>query len=617
MEGVHNLFYHILSYLVVLAIRTFSFEMLVYNLLGASLVGLLVTGGTAIAASSNQSTAPFATKINFALDDILDGDDGLPPHPLQPLIYGKPVYPRTVDGNGLEMIESHLGYWEGRYWLYSATWGCGSLFLYSKSLTEWYPARPDYPPGDYGADGNCGIKTFSSLDLTNWQLEDFYQPSITVANVTKPVVRYSNETEQYVMIMGGDGLVGLYYATSSSPGGPWSSPPGILGGEYVSHDFDIFTAPNGTHYILTDVNPGFLATDPHNMSTWSIYIQELAPNLTTTVGTTGTMAEIRSSTELHAQGLNLEASSAFYHEGYYYLLFGMTCQNCPGYVYGYFATQPLGPYTDMGMLSTDGCTAQNKGASVLPTPDGGTVVINHVLGYRTGPTNQVVAQDTYQQAYLPTNNYIWHADNHQAAASTYWFPLEFHANNRSVKQWTCPAQVTVPLVTNGNDTATGAVASPDAPVAYQLDCRVRNWRSIEATYGSDAVQNASSSSSSLLSLSTLQFPVWQRTDNLGPTTNAGPKLNGPLNVTLTYADGETDMFSWPASNISWAPAKISMDVQGGKAIRGIALSTNATNGCYGTMVQPKVNAKSNYTTVIAGLDSRTVQEKSELYVYQW
>ncbi|PSR78134.1 alkaline-phosphatase-like protein [Coniella lustricola] len=89
--------------------------------------------------------------------------------------------------------------------------------------------------------------------------------------------RCSHETQQYVMVMGGDGLVGLYYATD---------PPGILG-----DDFDIFSAPNGTHYILTDVNPAFSAVDAHNMSTWSVYIQQLAPNLTTTVASTTT--EIR------------------------------------------------------------------------------------------------------------------------------------------------------------------------------------------------------------------------------------------------------------------------------------------------------------------------------------
>lgn len=556
----------------------------------------------AVAASGFSNSTAYATKINFAPEDILDGEDGMPPHPLQPHRYGKPVYPVTADGDGLEMVESHLSYWEGKYWMYSATWGCGgSIFVFSvtRGLFDDYPTQPVYPPGDYGADGNCGIKSFSSADLTNWTLEDFYQPSMSVANVTKPLVRYSNETGLYVMIMGGDGLVAFYYATSPSPGGPWTEPE-IFGGENTSHDFDVMVAPDGTHYMVADVLNGSRSYEPTDKGivVFNIWVHQLAPNLTSTVGASNTSVLIRTAAELTAAGLYLEASSAFYYDGYYYLLFGMTCQNCAGYTYAYYATEPLGPYTDLGLITEDGCGGQNKGAAVLPTPDGKGIVVNHVLGYRTGPTNYVISQGSNEQAYLAVNNYIWHADNHQAASSTYWFPLEFNEDH-TIKDITCSPTVQVPLV--GQAASSG---SPAAPAPYQLDCRVRDWRTIEATY--TVAKQAS----------TLEFPVWQRTDNLGPTAQAGPVLNGGLNITLTYGDGQSEIFSWVASNISWAPAKVAMDV-GGRDVVKIALSTNATNGCYGTMVQPRVDGSGTYGSVVPGLGTHDIQEKAELYVYQW
>ncbi|KAH8878756.1 hypothetical protein GQ53DRAFT_756472 [Thozetella sp. PMI_491] len=355
-------------------------------------------------------------------------------------------------------------------------------------------------------------------------------------------------------------------------------------------------APDGTFYMVTDVKLGFDSSPTKTTSEpWDIWVHKLASNLTTTVGRPDTSALIRSASELAAQGLNLEASSAFYYDGHYYLLFGMTCQNCAGYIYGYYATDPLGPYTDLGVISQDGCSGQNKGAAVLPTADGKGVVINSILGYRTGPTNHVIAQSSSVQSYYSVNNYIWHGDNHQAAASTYWFPLEFDKDH-TIKNVTCASSVQVPLF---NQTT-----APPAPVPYQLDCRVRGWKNIVATYSNARLS------------STLEFPVWQRTDNLGPTVNAGPVLNGNLNIFLTYADGATDTFSWAPSNISWAPAKISMDVTG-KSIVNITLSTNASNGCYGTIVQPKVDPGSTYGSAVLGLGTYSIQQKSELYVYRW
>ncbi|KAL1888215.1 hypothetical protein Sste5346_009689 [Sporothrix stenoceras] len=498
--------------------------------------------------------------------------------------YGKPTYPITVDGNGREQVEAHLTYFDGSYWMHAATWGCGgSLILFtpidSIGYKDNYPDAPTYPPGDYGDDGNCGIKSYSSPDLVNWTLRDFYQPDFTVANVTKPVVRFSNATGEYVMFMGGNGQGNFFYATSTSPAGPWSNPPSIMEGSKITHDFDIAVGPDGTHYILTDpFTSGFLSSDVNVPPVWDIYVQQLAPNLTSTVNSSFTL--VRSAQQVRDMGLTLEACGFFYHDAHWYLTFGKTCRNCAGYIYYMYADNPLGPYIDGGFISLDGCGGQNKGANVLPSANGPVVLAGN-LGYKTGPDNLVIGGKVY------------HADNQQAASSTFFFPLKFNADH-TIKNMTCPALAQVPLV--------AGVPSPDDPVPYQLDCRVRNWQTVIQMFEEPKAATE------------LQFPVWQRTDNLGPTSNAGPVLNGPLNVTVGFDDGDFSSFVWAASNVSWAPSKIFVDVAG-RMISSIKLDTNATNGCYGTLAQPNKDSDGSYGVIVQG--RLKTSPLAQLYVYQY
>ncbi|KAM0540661.1 hypothetical protein ACHAO7_011006 [Fusarium culmorum] len=530
---------------------------------------------------SDPSVA-YATYINSAEHDILDNDDGLLTHPLLP-DYGKVTYPITTDGNGREQVEAHLSYWEGKYWMYAATWGCGgSIFGHGRLTGMNWPTIPTYPKGDYGEDGNCGIKSYMSSDLVNWQFVNFYQPAAEVANVTKPLVRYSKATGKYVLFMGGNDQSNFYYATSKSPGGPWTNPPSLMIGDYLTHDFDIAVGPDGAHYILTDTWATVFENQApgHSVPVWDIYVQKLAPNLTSAVGTNNTSKLIRSAKDLLKQGLNLEACGFFYRDSYWYQTYSYTCQNCPGYIYYLYAKDPLGPYTDGGYISLDGCGGQNKGANVLPSANGPIVLAGN-LAYRTSPTNRVL------------NGEIWHADNHQAASSTSFFPIEFN-DGHTIKNFTCPATIKIPLVKN-------ITSSPKPPLPYQLDCRIRNWQT--------TVQHFSPPNQ----VSTLEFPVWQRTDNLGPTTNAGPVLDGILNVTVSFLDKTTEIFYWVPSNISWAPAKISMDLHG-KKLSSIELTTNATNGCYGTLAQPLVDHGVQYGVVVN--KKLKISEKAQMYIHK-
>jgi len=70
-------------------------------------------------------------------------------------------------------------------------------------------------------------------------------------------------------------------------------------------------------------------------------------------------------------------------------MFGRTCQNCAGPIYYLYAKNPLNPYKDGGYASLDGCGAQNKGTSILPSANS-PIVVAGALAYRTSATNVVV-----------------------------------------------------------------------------------------------------------------------------------------------------------------------------------------------------------------------------------
>ena len=553
------------------------------------------------------SDGPYATYINFGQEDLLDGNDGLQPHPTQPLKYGPLLYPIDDVGNGRQQFEAHVTHYEGKYWMHSASWGCGHVWVWANAPPDvGYPATPNQAPGDYGrcsnmtlrlirvgSDGNCGILTYSSADLTSWTLEDYFQPNILSANVTKPVVRYSDATSSYVMFMGG-APTSFWVSTGPTPAGPWSDPPVLVEGPNLSHDFDIAQGPDGSQYILCDPFQGSIRTPTGvlDVPLWPLWVMKLAPDLLSVVNTTETVHQIRTPQELLANtaggpsGLDLEATGFFYNPKYdtWYITAGYTCQNCAGYIYYLYShSGPYGPYKDGGFLTLDGCGGQNKGVMRLPS-SAGDIFLAGNLHYRTGPTNLIY------------NGTVWHADNNQAASSTNFFPFEYEEDGR-LKPLQCSKEVHIPLF--------GISESPAAPTQSQLDCSVRNWQNVEVSYDSPQA------------MTSLEFPVYQRTDNLGPTTNAGYKLDGPLYISLGYADGQWETFTYQSSNISWAPAKVSlMSTTNSTLVKEIVLSTNATNGCYGNLVVPN-QGDSSYSTKNAATGECKTAGKAELYVYQW
>lgn len=65
-------------------------------------------------------------------------------------------------------------------------------------------------------------------------------------------------------------------------------------------------------------------------------------------------------------------------------------------------------------------------------------------------------------------------------------------------------------------------------------------------------------------------------------------MEAPLNVELGYSNMQPVTFSFAPSNISWAPQVLELPLESGMGeVISVTLSTEAENGCYGVLAEPK------------------------------
>ncbi|KAI0024074.1 glycosyl hydrolase [Xylariomycetidae sp. FL0641] len=517
---------------------------------------------------------------NFASEDILDGDDGLPPNELVPLSYGKPVVHVSTEGNMVEEHNGQIAYLDGRYYMYSDAWACGKL-SYFPTVLPGYDAPTTYPDGDYG--GLCGHVVHSSADLTTWRYETRFELAGMNAS-QKPQCAWNAARGKYVLTYTSgaasnlDFTGGVFFSEGDTPLGPWSDPT-VIEGDHLSHDYDIVVDNDtDTSYIVTDVFSGDY-DEATGAPLWDLYIQQLKPDFSGVVGN----STDANATHLILPAADFEAIGAVYVNGSFYITGGPTCGNCAAAIQVTSAPALTGPWTPLANLSSDGCTGQNKGATLLPTADGTDAVLGAVWGYRTNPTS------------LHPNGSVVHGDNSQAISSTYWFPYEF-GDDGALLPLTCAQTTEFPL-------ADSSVAQPSSPPPYQPDCRVRNTSSLRQVFAPEASNKT-----------TLRFPVFQKVDELGPYAIAGPDLNAPLDIRVEYQAGAVETHSFPASNVSWAPQLVDIPLNSKKALRSVQLSTTADNGCYGVLVEPSEGAGGWYG-VLRG-NATQAAPRAKMYVYQ-
>lgn len=553
-----------------------SFQRPAPRRLAATLTGLaLLIGVAGIAAgaaasearpSSGDAVRAVAVLNNFA-PDLFHGDDGLPASPRFPLKYGPVNTAIDVDGSAIDAHEAHLAYFEGRYWMYGREWGCGTMAFGHDRPED--ATRNDKP--------ECGIVSLSSPDLVHWHVVDRdYIPTVDGKQVgnQKPQVVWSATRRHYLMWFAGPH--GYYIAQSTSPGGPWG---GVIkpSGPHLSHDLNIMVEPDGSAYVASDVMAGMVNGVPN----WDVWVQKLNPDLT---GTSGEAVRVMSH-------VSFEGIGFFEHEGYWYLVGGHTCPNCPSTTISYLmARSPLGPWTNGAgaitsplqptQLSDDGCMGQNKGANVLPTPSG-SFVLEGIMQYRSSP--------------MDSGHVLVHGDNNQAIANTYWWPLRFDRKHH-IEPLVCEASVRVPLAHAVRTVPTGGAALDTSPaLPHQLDCRISSRTGLQQRWTLPAHSG----------LRELRVPVFQRTTNLGPE-DQDAVMNGGLNVRVGLPSGESISAAFEPASISWSPRSVALKLPKAVQVAGlitITLTTTGTNGCYGVAVGRTTAALPSgvYGTIAGGM----------------
>ncbi|HEX5474095.1 MAG TPA: hypothetical protein VFX12_05465 [Vicinamibacterales bacterium] len=512
-------------------------------------IGVATPGPAVVASGPSSARASSAEAVlnNFA-PDLLHGDDGLPPSPRFPLEYGPVNTALDVDGNAIDAHEAHLAYFEGRYWMYGREWGCGTMaFGRNRDIDA---SRNDKP--------ECGIVSLSSPDLVHWRVvERDYIPMLGGQQVgdQKPQVVWSAGLHRYLMWFVGPR--GYDVAQSTSPGGPWGNVFKPTG-PYLGHDLNIMVQPDGSAYAASDV----MAAIEGGVPSWDVWVQKLNANLT---GTTGTAVRVMSH-------VSFEGIGFFEHDGYWYLVGGHTCPNCPSTTISYLmAHAPLGPWANgegatteplqPTQLSGDGCMGQDKGANVLPSPSG-PVVVEGIMQYRSSP--------------MDSGHVLVHGDNNQAIANTYWWPLRFDRDHH-IEPLICQASVHVPLARPVRESSTLKDALDTSPAfPHQLDCRITSTNAVQERW--NVAANAR--------VRELRIPVFQRTTNLGPE-DQDPIMNGDLKVRVDLPSGQRVSAVFPPRSVSWAPRSVAVTLP--RPVRkpgaiAVTLTTTATSGCYGVVV---------------------------------
>lgn len=534
-----------------------------------------------------------ATIHNFARPDILDGNDGMPPSPFSPLIYGAPVLHIDNLGNGVEEHTAKIYYFEGKYYMYAEKWGCGKIVVFSGRI----PGNPETPqrmPPSQNV-GQCGLATYVSDDLMNWKMVNIFTPEVPDdphASASKPHVLYNKKTKQYVMwLKAGSNFAtkgGFSYVTSNSPAGPWSDLK-VCTGDHMGHDFDIAMGSDGKAYLLSDPFSGEYDKDSPGgkKPNWDVYIQQLNDEMTGTTGDSSKCKLILHNTDYEALGL-------FEYKGKWYATGGPTCGNCEVPIKYVMADSPFGVWTneegdtgdkltDGTVIAADGITGQNKGSNILPTPNG-TIIVEGIWGYRTNPNSYA------------SNGRVNHGNNSQAISSTYWYPLKFDEAGH-IKPIKGTASVTIPLMNKVD-------SKPIPP--YQPDVRIRKDTVIEQT-GITVPEDGK-----------FALSIFQNTDEISPFKQAANILDEPLIITLTFSDGKQQVISKSSDEFGFSPTRIEIKVnkkylKNNVTLSSISLKSDCTVGAYGVIVEPNKISGGEYITITPA--GKRVNTKAQLSIF--
>ena len=507
----------------------------------------------------------------FIQNDPLNGDNGMEPNPLAPLIYGPVNIGFDVNGNAIEAVdEQDFFYANGYYYLIGQSFAEGA-FNYAPGV-PYNETLSTNPATFYRW---SGLVTYRSEDLENWTLVSRFYPQEAGTGrhivIKKPRMCYSAATGKYVMWFlnntAGEGEAPIMVMTADSPEGPWSKPqpPTVPEGVTYSdltHDYQIKVDPAtgigwytqaGATTHLYRMTPEMTGVEED----FSFKVRQKQAD--SNVAYMGSFA-----TNPLAGGMGF-----FYRDGWWYIYASPACGNCIGAQLSYvMARSPEGPWLSPEtmtadeevipkILSTDSLLAQTHGAVMFQDQDGNPVFMGYGTHYRSSATG--ANSDTIGSCS---------GDNSLALSGQFWFTFDFEEDGR-IRELKAKEYYEIPL---------DKTIDSEHADAYQADVSITAIRSARQVF---TVEEGKPVACILPS-------VFQFTPDRSPSSSKwiaqDALLDAPLVATLELPDGVKYTWTIDARSIAFAPRQIALnlaEVYTGGGQLTLTLSTKAGNGGYG------------------------------------
>ena len=320
--------------------------------------------------------------------------------PLEPTIVNGDERGATIrfdtDGNAIDAHDGEIRRYEGRYWLYGTSYGCGYVRL-ERPVTPW-----------------CGYRAYSSPDLEHWTDEGPLFDATTAhwqsrcdsgtLSCYRPHVAYNAATDRYVLWMNSyDVADGYHVFTSETPEGPFTE-VGVPTLAYKGGgDMDLFVDGDGTAYLAYTLT---------GAAGYDEAVEKLDPTYTTGTG---------AATRLGLR--DTEAPSLFERRGTYYMTISdPNCAYCGGTGASYLtAPSPLGPWK--GALRSDAPIVDGRleltGRGALAKGGAGWTDYTLELSVAPRQVNGRYAQSGwFSRATDERNGYAWLIGNYPHPGAT-------------------------------------------------------------------------------------------------------------------------------------------------------------------------------------------------------
>lgn len=328
-------------------------------------------------------------------------------------------------GNALDAHDGELQFFNGRYYYYGTSYGCG--FQWNKKGAPF-----------------CGFRVYSSPDLATWHDEgalfDADRPAWQkrcdgqTYGCYRPHVVYNARTRAYVLwINSYDVAVGYHVFTAKTPTGPYVETAlptlainrGVPAG--LNHgDHDVFVDRDGVAYLAY--------TDWRGKG--DIVVERLDADYTS-----GTGQYVRLGLK------STEAPSLFRRGAHYYVTYSdPNCGYCATGTSYLRASSPLGPWHGRTDVADTSEARQHRGLPLSKDSCGGQ------------PADVAALPGRDEPVFLYQSDRWHHADVNEALATHYWEPLRFDADG-AISPLSCADTVSAPLATRAGAPAGKPVAA--------------------------------------------------------------------------------------------------------------------------------------------------------------